>query len=123
VTNYPEAFNQFWTTFPPGRRTDKPGSLEKWQLAVYSVTGRDGIGSETAAEQWLTQRAADYAASDQGRGPYVRMPATWLNQQGYDDPPEAWANKSGGNGVKDTPESREDRLNRINQILEARNGA
>jgi hypothetical protein len=96
VTNYPEEFEEFWVAYPPGRRTDKPGALESWQAAVEVLTAR--IGSEAAARGCLRAKAMEYAASDQGRGGYVRLPTTWLNQQGYDDPPEAWKDKSNGNG-------------------------
>lgn len=88
---YPPDFLAFWNAFPAGRRQDKPRALEAFEAAVESLRNDDTI--EGSPAEYLAARAADYAASDQGRGPYVRGPAPWLNQQGWDDPPEAWAAK------------------------------
>jgi hypothetical protein len=84
------------------------------------------IGSHVAAVEFLRSKAAEYAASDQGRGGYVRMPTTWLNQQGYDDTPEAWKDKMNGNNrpvVKIIPpgETDAEKESRLLAEWEARN--
>lgn len=112
ATTFPPAFLDFWQAFPPGRRTDRPGALQSWLSAVDVLTGT--LGAQEKATAYLTKRAADYASSDQGRGQYVRMPATWLNQQGYDDPPEAWMDKNGKPPTrKETPDEKAARLGRL----------
>lgn len=120
-------FEAFWNAFPPGRRTDKPGAFEKWPIALHVIVQRE-LFNEDQAAAWLIRRAAEYAASDQGRGKYVRMPTTWLNQQGYYDPPEAWVDKEISNGrQKPAPtirpnETKQERYARLEREWDERNG-
>ena len=86
---YPEAFERFWKAFPPARRKKKPQTLKRWYEAVVILANWLHVDRPMAADH-LVQRATDYAASDEGRGEYVRGPEPWLNQQAWEDEPEAW---------------------------------
>jgi len=81
------------------RKTDKPEAFRIWPEAVAAVAMERRCDHGDAAA-WLRQRAADYAASDQGRGQYCRGPVPWLNQAAWNDPPETW------NGRHDVPTNR-----------------
>ncbi len=52
-SDYPALFKEFWSIYPPQRRTKKGEALRRWKLAAQSVD-----------EQVLVQRARDYAVSD-----------------------------------------------------------
>jgi len=86
---YSKAFQAFWTAYPPRRRRDKSEAAEKFRIAVDSLTAEHG--SRKAAEQYLIQRASEYAGSHAGQN-YSKMPVTWLNKGCWDDSPEAWEN-------------------------------
>lgn len=92
IVTYSPDFERFWIAFPDGRKTNKPDAFKCWPDAVEDVALVQHVEPAQAVD-WLVQRATDYDASDQGRGQYVRMPATWIRAQGYNDPPEAWKNK------------------------------
>lgn len=77
---YTAQFDAFWRAYPAGRKVGKGKAFASWQRAIAAGTDADTI--ITAAEQ--------YAASGVGRGEFVRMPATWLNQQCWLDDREAW---------------------------------
>jgi len=78
-------FERFWEVFPRGRRKSKAKALDSWQKAIAS-----GVDPE-----FLIRRAGEYADSAEGRGQYVKMPSTWLNQGCWDDDDAAWAVKGG----------------------------
>ncbi len=86
---YPEAFERFWKAFPAQRRKAKPQTLKKWETAVATLLARN-FHEEDDAEGYLIMRAADYRLSEEGRGEFVRGPEPWLNQQAWEDEPEAW---------------------------------
>jgi len=85
---YSAAFESFWKSFPTGRRSKKPDAWVSYQGAIQALIAEHG--SQDAAEAYLERRAAEYATTEQGRGKYVRGPCPWLNQQAWEDPPEAW---------------------------------
>lgn len=76
-------FEQFWEEFPKGRRKSKQRAREAFEKALEKVS------AET-----LIAAAKQYALSDAGRGQYVQMPSSWLNQECWNDAPEAWQNKN-----------------------------
>lgn len=80
---YPESFERFWEAFPSTRRTKKKDALRRWKLAT-----------KTRDVDYITQRAKDYAASEQGRSEYAVMPSVWLNSHMWEDSPEAWNRKT-----------------------------
>ncbi len=75
-------FSLFWNAFPKGRRKAKGSALKSWKLA------RAKVSAET-----LISAATDYAESEEGRGQFVKMPSTWLNQECWDDDRESWRSK------------------------------
>lgn len=84
---YPDAFEQFWQAFPSGRRKGKRGAFASWERAV-----------KRADSETIMAAAVEYAASGEGRGEFVKMPATWLNQDCWEDDRAAWnpSKQSGG---------------------------
>jgi uncharacterized protein YdaU (DUF1376 family) len=93
---YSAAFLDFWSAFPSGRKKSKGAAWQAWQKATKHVDAST-----------ILAKAAEYAKSDEGRGLYVKMPSTWLNQRCWEDEPEAWAVKDGNS---EKPEPREEEL-------------
>lgn len=77
-------FEQFWEEFPRGRRKSKARAREAFEKAL----------EKTDAET-LIAAAKAYAASDAGRGEFVQMPSSWLNQECWNDDREAWRSRDG----------------------------
>lgn len=75
-------FELFWKEFPSGRKKSKGTAREAFAKAAAKC--------EPAK---IIQAATDYAASEVGRGPYVKMPTSWLNQECWNDDREAWRNR------------------------------
>ncbi len=99
---YPEAFLEFWKAFPPARRKAKPQVFGKWEKALKVLLKDDVCPQQCDAEAFLIKRARDYAESDQGRCEHVRGPEPWLNQQAWEDEPEAWKDKGKTSGSQKT---------------------
>lgn len=72
-------FERFWEAFPRGRRTGKGTALKAWGKAVKKTD-----------PEIIIQSAKEYADSPVGRGDYVKMPATWLNGECWNDDRSAW---------------------------------
>jgi hypothetical protein len=72
-------FESFWKEFPSGRRGSKGKAREAFFKAIVKVKA-----------QTIIDAAIEYAASEVGRGQFVKMPATWLNQECWDDDRESW---------------------------------
>lgn len=81
------SFEEFWRTFPPGRKRDKGNARKAWNAAVLKHP-----------PDAIIIAAAEYAASDQGRGEFVKMPSSWLNGECWTDDREAWKLKGNQNG-------------------------
>jgi hypothetical protein len=73
------AFELFWNSFPKGRKKSKGTAREAFAKAAKKVS-----------VEKIVAAAAEYARSESGRGPYVKMPSTWLNQECWNDDREAW---------------------------------
>ncbi len=76
------SFEEFWKSFPVGRKKSKGSALESFFKAAKKC--------QPAA---IIEAAKAYAASDEGRGKYVKMPSTWLNQSCWEDERDAWRDK------------------------------
>lgn len=76
---YSPDFLTFWTWFPPGRKQDKGKAYKAW-IDALKITDAETI----------IQAAKDYAASEVGRGEFVKGPAPWLNGRCWEDEREAW---------------------------------
>jgi hypothetical protein len=75
-------FERFWEFFPSGRKKSKKTAREAFEKALKKVDA-----------DVLIQGAIQYGASDEGKGAYVKMPSTWLNQECWDDDRIAWQSK------------------------------
>ena len=80
--DHPETFTRFWEAFPRRRRGDRPGTVRAWNKATRK-----------ADPETIVAALIEYAASDQGRGAFVRMATTWLNQEAWTDDREAWRDR------------------------------
>lgn len=72
-------FVLFWNAFPKRRRTARAKAREAWAKAI-----------KKADPESLIAAAAEYAASDAGRGEFAKMPSSWLNGECWHDDREAW---------------------------------
>ncbi len=77
-----DAFDEFWNAFPKGRK-GSPGLARE---AFLKAT----LKAEPAT---IISAAKEYAASDTGRGKYVKGPTPWLNQECWNDDRQAWRDK------------------------------
>jgi hypothetical protein len=114
TSEYSDGFTSFWQEFPAGRRKDKPKAFAAFKAAL-AVTD----------EQTLIDRAGDYARSWEGTSQYVRGPTPWLNQQAWDEPPEAWLERRGKetNKAEELQKHNRDVLaNWLHQTGELKNG-
>lgn len=72
-------FEKFWNAYPRLRRKSKGKAREAWRKAL-----------DKADAKTLIAAAFEYAKTKEGRGKYVKMPATWLNGECWDDDRVAW---------------------------------
>lgn len=77
-----ELFERFWQVYPSGRKKSKGAAREAFTKA---------IGKESA--EVIITAARHYAGTPEGKGKYVKMPSTWLNQECWDDDRAAWESK------------------------------
>lgn len=77
---YSPEFIRFWDAFPRLRRTGKGNAWKAWKLAIRK-----------AAAEEIIAAAAEYAASEVGRGQYVKGPAPWLTGEHWQDDRTAWS--------------------------------
>ena len=73
------AFERFWEVFPKGRKKSKGSARDAWWKAV-----------ELERPEVIISAAEHYAQSPDGKGKYVKMPSTWLNQECWKDDRAAW---------------------------------
>jgi hypothetical protein len=83
------SFDQFWSLFPAGRKKSKGLARVAFEKALEKVSF-----------DVLIEAVRQYAASDEGRGPYVKMPSTWLNQECWEDDLNAWRSKDDPSNAK-----------------------
>lgn len=75
-----QAFEDFWTAFPSGRKQDKGGARDAFRKIV---TGKHRRGLRAKAAD-LIEAAGRYAAAKPDPE-YVPMPTTWLNGGRWED--------------------------------------
>ena len=88
---YDEQFEPFWDAFPDLRKRGKGDAFAAWRKAVAKLRTIDPWEQDGTVEEYLIQRAKDYARSDVGKGEYVKGPTPWLNQHSWDDVEAAWS--------------------------------
>ncbi len=84
---YSAEFESFWSAYPKGRKEGKGKAWESWGKSI-----------EIAEPDTIIAKAAEYAGSPKGRGEFVKLPTTWLNQRCWEDDPIAWQ-AGGENGA------------------------
>ncbi len=82
VYEYEADFELFWNEYPKGRKNSKGAAREAFRKATAKTEPATIIAA-----------AKEYAQSDIGRGKFVKMPSTWLNQECWHDDPQAWRDK------------------------------
>ncbi len=88
-SGYSKDFECFWLAYPVQGRAAKPSAYKAWCKALLKV-------QHVEPPAFLIQRACDYATSPKAMKPdvsgrtFVKHAATWLNNAGWDDSPEAW---------------------------------
>lgn len=78
------AFEEFWRVYPKGRKKSKAVAREAYGKALCRATSAV-----------INAAAEEYARSEAGRGKYVKMPSTWLNQECWNDDRQAWRDLDG----------------------------
>lgn len=84
-----DTFEEFWKAFPSGRKKARGPARESWSKAI-----------EKATPEKIIEAAKAYALSPEGRGQYVKMPSTWLNQECWDDDRHSWNPNARINGQR-----------------------
>lgn len=77
-----DSFEEFWKAFPPGRKKSKARARAAFDKAAKKCEPTE-----------IIRAAAEYAASHEGRGEFVKMPETWLNGECWSDDRCAWKSK------------------------------
>lgn len=73
-------FDRFWSAYP--RRVGKRAAERAYHAAVRRIGHRLAID----CDQFIIDRAAAFAKAREGQDPmYTPHPATWLNQDRFDD--------------------------------------
>ena len=70
---FPDQFNAFWMAFPRGRRGNKNKSYIAWSRAV-----------KRAKVEEIYNGCVAYSKSAEGRGPFVKGCAAWLNDERWE---------------------------------------
>lgn len=73
-------FVEFWNRVPTPKRRNRNRTRESFIREIRQ--GRDPT--------FLADRMEAYYASEEGRSQYARSVARWLDEEGYDEPDEAW---------------------------------
>lgn len=90
---YSDDFLAFWDVFPQGRRKSKGAAWKSWQKSI-----------KRTKPKVIIEAAREYATSDEGRGQFVKMPSTWLNNECWLDDRVAWGNSPSQRTLAYTPE-------------------
>lgn len=90
---YSDEFLEFWGVFPQGRRKNKGGAWKSWQKSI-----------KRTKPTVIIEAAREYATSDEGRGQFVKMPSTWLNNECWLDDRVAWGGSQSQRTLAYTPE-------------------
>lgn len=90
----PERFEEWWALYP--RKEKKPKAQIAFAKAVRNLSATHG--TEEAAVDFLIEQTRLFAKSTRGQsGQYCPHPATWLNDESFNDDHKEW-NRSGSAG-------------------------
>lgn len=82
--DYEAEFARFWDLWPSGRKVGKPKALQ-----AYTRARRRGATIEAIAAGLHAHLPAWTARVAAGEAGFIPHPTTWLNRDGWDDPPPA----------------------------------
>lgn len=99
---------------PPKLRRKKRKLEDAAKDAICRVVDERGLDPPAAAN-WLIDRLRAYLASPEGTGSYYRELVNWLNDDGFNEPDEAWKRRES--------ESDQFSFDRARQQLEAEDRA
>lgn len=88
---YPLEFNAWWSTYP--RKVGKQAAMKAWKRAVKRYQDEHGCDRE-AARSSLLEHSRRFSASPKAKGEFCPHPATWLNEDRWEDDPATWGNAS-----------------------------
>ena len=77
--DYTAEFLEFWSAYPPIRKGSKADAFRAWTGALKHAT-----------PEALIAAATEYALSARGRGPFSKMPSSWLNGRCWEDDRTFW---------------------------------
>jgi len=86
-------FYLFWQAYP--KKAGEDAAYREWKHSVCRLmkptkaSGRVKLVRKVA-EAFIIEQAKLFAASDKGRGEYVKEPSNWLKDGCYLDDPETW---------------------------------
>jgi len=86
---------------PKKRKAGKGAALKAYKACVKRIC-QSGLLSPPEARNHLLERMTAFAASPKAKGDFCPMPATWLNQDRFDDDPTAWEEVSTSGKPKPT---------------------
>jgi len=88
IATYCKLFEQWWQTYP--RKAGKRKAYQAWVAAGRRIRAARKCDAEEAAGHML-ERATAFSATPKGQDPkFCPHPATWLNQDRFDDDPKCW---------------------------------
>ena len=76
-----DPFDEFWRAFPPRRKYAKATARKAFEAACAKKPSADIISA-----------IKEYAQSPISKGDYARGPASWLNDECWDDDRQSWLN-------------------------------
>ena len=79
TVDYTAEFLEFWSAYPPIRKGSKSDAFRAWTGALKHAT-----------PEALIAAATEYALSARGRGPFSKMPSSWLNGRCWEDDRTFW---------------------------------
>ena len=81
-TEYTTMFEVFWQAWPKSRRTAKKAAFKSWWKAQHTCLPVDHLLQKCLGTlQWQTKE--EQWTKDEGK--YIPMPATWLNNERWND--------------------------------------
>lgn len=85
---YDPDFEVFWNAYP--KRVGKKIAEKSWLVAVKGQSLLASVGGRKNAIALILEAATLFAASPKGKGEWCPHPATWLNQNRFEDDPAEW---------------------------------
>jgi hypothetical protein len=78
---YSVSFSKFWELYP--KKVGKGAANRSWKAAVKKADAKH-----------ILTAAANFSKSSKARGKFCPNPATWLNQERWEDDPATWVDEA-----------------------------